>query len=236
MSWARVCAPMTLLAGLCAGQPAFDVTSVRQSPLGVGEGSGRARVTVLPNGVTFANASLNYCIQWAYQVRFYQVTGPDWTSAERYEISGRREQPVSIEQLRDFVRGMLGQRFRLDLHHESRLRPVYALTAPKDAMGLPNSTRPASMRVVDGSFVFTHVTMGDLAEHLSDLAALDRPVVDRTGVAGIFDVTLRQATAATREEPGPIFQALGELGLELKAQKAPLDMIVIDHAERPGAN
>jgi uncharacterized protein (TIGR03435 family) len=232
----RVWAWIALVAGVCAGQPSFDVASVKPSPLRMGEGSGRMRLTVRPTGVTFENATLSDCIQWAYKVRFYQIAGPDWISSERYDIAAGMEHALNVEQLRDFLRGMLAQRFRLDFHHESRVRPVYALTVRKNAVSLPPSTQPASMRAVNGSFVFTHVTMGDLAEHLSELAALDRPVVDRTGVAGIFDVTLRQATAATRDDPGPIFTALGELGLELKAEKAPLDTMAIDHAERPGTN
>ena len=122
------------------------------------------------------------------------------------------------------------------VHRASRVQPVYELVARKGGVNLRESTEPQGMGVVNGSFVFRHVTMKELAERLSDLAALDRVVLDATRIAGIYDITLRDGTHATRDQPEPIFDALGELGLELKTGKAPIETIVIDRADRPSAN
>jgi uncharacterized protein (TIGR03435 family) len=83
--------------------------------------------------------------------------------------------------------------------------------------------------------------------------ALDRPVIDKTGIAGVFDIDLQSAVEGTRmaqsvppdgnlrpvpSEPAPsIFTAIQEqLGLKLEATKAPVEVLVIDHAEKPDAN
>ena len=234
----RVCALALLLAGGCEGQSAFDAASIKPSgiPHEAGEGSGRERQSISPGGIGFTNTTLSNSIQWAYGVKFYQVAGPEWIRTERYDIQGRTEQHATPDQLRVMMQSLLADRFHLQVHRERRLESVYELVARKDRVRLPQSNQAHGIGVTDGSFVFRHFTMEELAAILSELIALDRPTVDRTAIPGSFDITLRNGTAATRDDPSPIFMALEELGLELKAAKAPLDVIVVDHAERPDAN
>jgi len=103
---------------------------------------------------------------------------------------------------------------------------------------LPRSKpdQDSGMNVVNGSFVFHRVTLQEFAAQLSDFAAFDRPVLDRTGVEGYFDITLASAATATRNEPESMFSAVEALGLRLNPRKGPIEMLVIDHAERPSGN
>src|SRR5947209_3624516 len=68
-------------------QTEFEVVSVRPARIGVtgGEGSGRESVVITQTGVTLNHASLSFCDQWAYNVRFYQVSGPHELTRDRYD-------------------------------------------------------------------------------------------------------------------------------------------------------
>jgi len=218
----------------------FDVASVRSSQIARvgGEGSGRERVAVTPKSVNLSNASLSFCIQWAYHVKFYQVSGPDWLTRERYDVVAKTEEPSRPAQLMNMMQALLGDRFRLRIHRETRLMPIYELVAPSRSVKLPRSKpdQDSGMNVVNGSFVFHRVTLQEFAAQLSDFAAFDRPVLDRTGVEGYFDITLASAATATRNEPESMFSAVEALGLRLNPRKGPIEMLVIDHADRPSGN
>ncbi len=221
-------------------EPAFDVASIKPGAVarGGGEGSRSERVDASPTGVTFYNTSLSSCIQWAYDVRSYQVSGPDWLVQDRFDIVARNEQSATKEKLRLMVQSLLADRFHLRLHREARTLPYYALIARQNAVKLPKSgaDRDYPTQVVDGSFVFQHVTMREFAERLSRLAAIDRPVLDNTRIEGIFDITLKSAARQMLEDPTSIFVAVEKIGLELESRKGPFDVLMVDHADRPIPN
>ncbi|MBZ5668011.1 MAG: TIGR03435 family protein, partial [Acidobacteriia bacterium] len=81
--------------------PAFDVASVRPSQ---GAGSGlqgrRENIETAPGSLIMRNASLASCIQWAYDVKPYQLSGPGWLTDERYDIAAKTESPDAVDQLR----------------------------------------------------------------------------------------------------------------------------------------
>ena len=93
-------------------------------------------------------------------------------------------------------------------------------------------------RVEDGNFVFHDTSMPEFAEKLSQLRDIDRPVVDRTGIKGVFDITLTGAATAMLQPGGPsLFTLVQEqLGLKLVSAKAPIEVLVVDHAENPSVN
>lgn len=229
-AWARAQAPRAL-----------DIASIHPSRISRagGEGSGQETMDVQPERITFTNASLSYCMQWAWDVRFYQISGLD-ASGERYDITAKRDAPASVEQLRAMTRALLADRFQLRLHREMRRISVYELVAParKSELRLDRAAADETpgLGVVNGSFVFLHVTMGDFAERLSDFSGFDRPVVDRTGIDGVFDITLDGAASAMRADPDSIFGAVERLGLRLNRSKAEMPILVVDHAAKPSAN
>ena len=138
------------------------------------------------------------------------------------------------------MRSLLADRFKLVLHHEKQMRPVYALVAGKGKNRLQKAVagEPSTFRVVDGDFVFTSTTMAELADRLSDFATIDRPVLDKTGLTQPFHFKLDSAARAIRGGEGPsIFTAVSEIGLQMKPANEPVEIVVIESAEKkPSAN
>lgn len=221
---------------------AFDVASIKPSRVARagGEGSGREKLTLTPNSVMIENAGLNFCIQTAYGVKFYQVSGPDWLISERYDILAKTERPADREQLMQMLQALLTDRFNLRLRRETKNVPVYQLIATSRASKLNRSASDQEnghgMRIENGSFVFRHVTMAEFADLLSDLSSFDRPVLDKTGMDGSFDITLTSAATAMRTDPDAIYAAVESAGLKLNSAKAPLEILFVDHAEKPSPN
>lgn len=221
-------------------QLAFDVASIKPSAAARagGEASGRERVSWAPNSLTLQNAGLGFCIQWAYNVKFYQVSGPAWLTDLRFDILAKSENPATLPQLKLMLQRLLAERFQLTLHRENKTLPVYELIARKGETNLhaakPDET--SDWRISGGSFVFRHTSMQEFAARLSDLAGMDRPVVDKTGITGVFDFTLESAARRLLEDSSSIFAAVQEIGFEMVARKGPVEMLVVDHAEKPSAN
>jgi uncharacterized protein (TIGR03435 family) len=92
--------------------------------------------------------------------------------------------------------------------------------------------------VADGSFVFTNVSMTDFAKQLTEPRGIDLPVIDHTGITGVYDITLKSAAKALLGPDGPSLLTLihEQLGLKPVSARDFLDVIVVDHAEAPTAN
>jgi len=223
--------------------PAFDVASITPSATARrgGEGRGREHISWNPKGVTLDNASLTNAIEWAYQVKFYQVSAPAWASGDRYEILARCQNPASLERLRGMLQALLAGRFGLALHREAKVMAVYELRPDRGGPRLApaRAGEDTDLRVVNRRFILQAMSMGEFAGWLSDLAVVDRPVLDRTGVAGAYDFTLPAIPYPAPEgvDPAWIFTALrSELGLALRPAKAPVEILVVDRAEKPSPN
>ena len=143
------------------------------------------------------------------------------------------------------LRSLLAERFKLALHRETRPIQAYILqvakNGPKLEKGDGDSHQTNSGR---GDIVAKNASMDRFAEVLS--RQMDLPVVNRTGLEGVFNFRLQWAPETTAPEKpaeraasdrAPIFTAIQEqLGLRLHAQKVPIEVIVIDHAEKPTEN
>jgi len=203
------------------------------------------------------NTYLRWLIQWAYGIQAKQIVGgPAWLDVDRYDISGEIDgtgSPTDRE-WRVAVQKLLADRFQLAFHHEIREMPAYALTTAKGGPKLTKSDtekNPVPRFGFGGSVGQTmtgfgrDVTLKDFMGEVQRLA-LDRPIVDRTGITGAFDIDLK----FTREDPNSLgmmqlpddaapnlITALEQqLGLKLEGVKAPVDVLVIDRAEAPSAN
>jgi len=80
--------------------------------------------------------------------------------------------------------------------------------------------------------------MAEFAQQLTELRGIDLPVVDCTGIPGVYDITLKSAASALLDPQGPSLLTLiqEQLGLKLASAKDPIEVVVVDHAERPSAN
>jgi uncharacterized protein (TIGR03435 family) len=223
----------------------FDVASIKLSVGAPGEGR-RSSITHTPTSLTMRNVHLSDCIMWAYGVELYQISGGDQLGTKEYDILAKTASPAPVSQLRRMLQHLLADRFKLALHPETKPLPVYELTIAKGGPKLPRANTDSEdhhvverlPHVEDGSFVFPDSTLPEFAAKLSLLRGMDRPVVDKTGIAGFFNITLKTAAAALLQENGPsLFTLVPEqLGLKLVPAKAPIDILVIEHAENPTAN
>jgi uncharacterized protein (TIGR03435 family) len=224
----------------------FEVASVKpysasQSNRSSGGKSGNGRLTM-------SNVTLKRCIMGAYGMGPNQIVGgPAWLDSDRYEIVAKAEQPVGDAVLMTMLQSLLAERFKLAIHRETKAIPAYVLevakTGPKLERAEPGeSTTNNGRGLIDAKTI----TMSRFAEVLS--RQMDLPVVNQTGLEGIFNLKLQWTPeSANPVKPGTdgaamdawpsIFTAIQEqLGLHLRSQKAPVEVLVIDHAERPSEN
>ena len=178
---------------------------------------------------------------------YFQLSAPH-VPADPYDILAKTGGPVPPAELRLMLQDLLAQRFKLALHRETRMLPVYELVVAKDRPRLSPSDASASRspthaaeslpRIRNDSFLFSDVSMPEFAAMLMQLRGVDLPVVDHTGITGTFDIELKSAPAATRDaNTAALFDIIqDQLGLKLKSAKAPIEILVIDHAEKPSGN
>lgn len=200
--------------------------------------------------------------------------GPEWIHSERYEIDAKSDgSPTILMMQGPMMQAILEDRFKLKIHRETRQGPVYELTLGKGSPKLkplqegkctpvvigqplpklgPDQRLCRNMANIRGGVDMEGGTLSTLAGLLG--MALDRPVIDKTGITNLFEIQLvfspdnsparREASvdpgppadATTADRPG-IFQAIQEqLGLKLVPAKGPVDVLVIDHVEKPTGN
>ena len=198
--------------------------------------------------ITMRNGNLLTFIEEAYGLKEYQIKGPEWLKSERFDIVATASH-VTRNQLGLMLQTLLKERFKLEVHRESKVLPVYALVPGKNGPKIQAVKAEGDSGVWNGVGKLTakKLSMANFAESLS--GQMDRPVVDMTGLEGVFDFTLEytnqniqplfngdggEGTAAPDFGSGPsIFTALQEqLGLKLESRKAPVEVLVIDHAEK----
>jgi uncharacterized protein (TIGR03435 family) len=228
---------LTLLlffAGALCAQQRFEIASVKPSKAEPGH-SGFDFDT---GRVAGQNVSLKACIMGAYEVGPNQITGgPDWLESDRFEILAKADGPARTPALREMLRTLLGERFKLALRTESRPMQAYVLEVAKNGPRLEKSEgNGSSTENKRGDINAGNITMDRLAHVLS--RQMDLPVVNHTGLDGAFNLRLQWSPEYARNGEGTsIFAAIQEqLGLRLRSEKTPVEVLVIDHAERPAEN
>jgi len=220
----------------------FDAASVKPSKAA----GNRSSLNSDPGRITYTNVTLRDCLMAAYDAKDYQIAGPDWLHTDRFDIVATASGAPSDDATKLMLQKLLSARFQMTVHREKRELPVYALVVGKNGTKLMHeSANPgkSNMRMTGGSIVFTSVTIPELVDDMSHMrsAEMDRPVVDNTGMKGRYDFTVTlfgsqeemMAALSKGDFGSSIFTLIQEqLGLKLESQKLPLDMVVIDKAER----
>lgn len=224
--------------------PQFEAASIHSTD--PREQSGPSGCTTTAGLMRCTNVTLKRCIVGAYGVGPDRVLGgPDWLDTDRFQIAARSDQPIGDKGLMKMLQTLLADRFNLVLHRESRPGETMILEVAKDGPRLqPGGDARASWKNMHDHLEATRITMGEFAEILS--RNMNLPVVDRTGLPGAYNFTLRwnpdnadalerdEAAAALRLEMSTVIAR--QLGLALKSRKMPIEMLMIDHAEKPKEN
>ena len=232
----------------------FEVASLKPAT-GPGRGGG-IRPAAGGQRYEATNCSIKTMIMVAYRVKAEQIVGgPAWLDTDRFDMEAKADKPSSADELHVMLMNMLADRLQLKFHHEKKDMPMYALTVDKGGPKLtPHEAANAGDPWIDlAQEKFLHLKMKATSAPIDYFAfrlsqLMDRPVVDLTNLHGGYDFTLEYTRELppgfpdggkiNGEEPdtsGPtVFAAVKQqLGPELKAQKGPVEVIVIDRAEKP---
>ena len=268
----------------------FEVASIRPAaPQAMGRLQGSADGgpgTTDPGRIRFIDMPLRVLIMRAYGVQSFQVSGPSWMDSQRFDVVAKVPEGATREDARIMLQNLLADRFKLKLHKGSKEAAIYELVVAKGGIKIKEAVQTAApaegaggpARDKDGFLRMPHGQLGIQATlngrmrmrgdavtvaRLTDMlgVALGRPVVDKTGLTGTYDITLdfspeglgpgpkgpapgaggSNPAEAPRDsnDSGPsIFTALQEqLGLKLESHKGPVDLLIVDSvAKLPTGN
>jgi uncharacterized protein (TIGR03435 family) len=246
----------TFLLGIalsCLGADAlrFDVASIHPHA----PDDPRFRVRMPTNGRFTATGSVaKLLVMIAYDVQETQIVGgPGWFATQKWDIEAKRDDrdPHSSEDTLRMLQNLLADRFAMQIHRETAPLQAYILTVAKGgpkfkASGPEGAT---NFRIAGNSIQLERAGLARLTQLLS--GALGRPVVDRTGLDGVYNLSLQwddapvpeggvlgvDAPAAPGTQHGSIFTSIqDQLGLRLDSERTPVEVIVVDRLERPSAN
>jgi uncharacterized protein (TIGR03435 family) len=264
----RALCVLVLAAPLLAqAPPEFEVASLKPSQAAARGFS----IIPEPGGKLNArNITVKRLIAVAYSVTDFQIVSDvPWLESARYDMEARASNPAALPQLRLMLRSLLGERFKMQIHRDTREMKVYNLTVVKPGSlgaglvempngdcaaestqqpGLKNGTPCGVVNMGAGRITGLRGRMSQVADRLS--ALLGTTVLDKTGLTGLYNVNLTWAPDPETEftltgdrplapnEPGPtVFAALQEqFGLKLTAGKGPVEVIVVDSAEKAVGN
>lgn len=265
--------------------PAYEVASIKSNK----SGDNKTRMGYSPDGFNATESNLQMLIMEAYGVNPHEISGaPDWLKSERFDIEAKIDSSTANElrklngderraERQRMLQALLADRFKLMAHRETKELPVYVLVVakggPKFHEAKPGDTYPNGMRLPDGHGGAGLMFMGrgeltaqglPLAPLVRELSLqLGRTVIDKTGLTGNYDFSLKWTSDVTvgafgealapretegsppgtggtsePESSGPsIFTAIqDQLGLKLQSEKGPVEILVIDHVEKPSAN
>jgi uncharacterized protein (TIGR03435 family) len=277
---------MTMAATMFAQAPlSFEVATIKPAPAIIAGQNQKVTAGVHVDRNQFQSNSLTLrdYMGIAYQLRIYQVEGPEWISTDRFDINAKIPsldgRTMQNEDLQSMMKALIEERFEVKAHKVKRDFPIYALVQLKDGI----KAKPSAQDAIDANGVTvggtggaqgsvislgrgSTMTMGGnrlavtkastltLAELLARFT--DRPVLDQTGLTDTYDfemtmtqedfqaMQIRSAIAAGVTLPpqalkllevasgDSMHEALAKLGLKLEAKKAPMDVMIVDSANK----
>jgi uncharacterized protein (TIGR03435 family) len=254
VSRAQAAAPTALPPMPADADPAFEVATIKSSDTSSPHGT---FFTTRGRHVIAYNISLEGLITFAYGVHAKQIVdGPSSLLNTHFDIDGIPDvvgRP-NHNQSRLLYQKLLASRFKLAFHYDHRELAAYAIDVAKEGQKLTPTTRqPGDMM----TFTYTNqviltvrnASMADFAKGMQE-TFMDKPVVDQTGLKDRYDFDLKwtpdemqsnvQVPAQSRDDanaPPGLYTAIHEqLGLRIVPTKAPVEVLVIDHLEKPSEN
>ena len=209
----------------------FEVASVKHVETPVG--GYRSSMNLDPGRLTCTNVSLRKLLVNAYGIKDYQLIGPDWMNTELYDIVGTLPSGATGAEVMPMIQTLLAERFHVAFHRESRELPVYALVVGKNGTKLqPVEFSRGGTSYTPGRFTATSIPMDKFVDFLS--RQVEHPVLDQTGLKGVFTFTLEWSTDESNPETGAglVTAMQQQIGLKLDARKAPVEVLVVDRADK----
>jgi uncharacterized protein (TIGR03435 family) len=238
--------------------PQFEVATIKPSaPIT----DGRVRIAMGgdPGRINYQGLPIKMILARAFDIKDYQISGPDWLDSERFDVMAKIPEGVSREQVPAMLQALLAERFKMTFHRDKKEMGIYALIVAKGGVkmkALEESAEGVGQMQMMGRGHFTSkLTLAGLADFLSRW--VDRPVLDMTDTKANYDIKLDwtpepgqggmkgvggpqgpprggEEGGSNPDTAGPsLFTAVQEqLGLKLESRKAPVDLLVIDHIEK----
>jgi uncharacterized protein (TIGR03435 family) len=253
--WLLTAAWITLTTSIALAQATppttfkFDVASIRPS-----KADEHARSHIISSAhdgrFTVINVPLKMLLQFAFDVPESQILDAPTFASEKFDIEGRSDPAIDDQlskldsdqaklQKRLMIQALFAERFKLISHTETRPLPIFNLVVLRNGPRLLQAKSSGkTYNTRRGMIDDQGVTLSVFAEELA--LQVGRPVVDKTAIDGRYDITLKW-TPEDRPDPSEpavsIFTALEEqLGLKLESTKGPVQILVIDHLEKPSNN
>jgi uncharacterized protein (TIGR03435 family) len=257
-AFAQTASPAPALAPAAQKLPAYEVVTIKPHQAGLDNGMSASSTA---DGFSASGMTFPVLLQNAFSLKTRdQIVGlPSWATSDSFDIAAKMdaETAASLQKLpkeerrrarQQMMQALLADRFGLKVHHESRELPVYNLIVAKSGIKMKISTSESSGSSMSNSnYTAQGSTVEGIAFTLSSIVG--RQVIDKTGLADKYDFKLTwtpdemrapsdASAAATAADSAPsIFSAIEEqLGLKLVSAKGPIDVVVVDHVERPSEN
>jgi uncharacterized protein (TIGR03435 family) len=228
--------------------PEFEVASIKPNKT-----NERMYYGMRNASLTVRNMTVMGLIQIAYGKRDFQISGgPAWIGLECFDIEAKAERPQRATH--DMLKSLLASRFHLTLHRETKETSVYSLVVARGGLKMNLSAdqsepeKGGPKELGPGRLVSEGIPMYVIVNLFSNM--LGRAVINHTGLTGKYDVNLQPVPESLKLQSDlaePLSQAdvlnlalidavEKQLGLKIESSKAPEEVLVIDHIERPSAN
>ena len=239
------CAAISVAAQ--AQQPSFAVATIRPSSGSIQfEHDGKTETS--PGTLRMRDVTVHTCIKWAYGAQDSQISGPAWLDSDHFDITAKADAPATDEQMKQMLQMLLADRFKLNFHHQNKELKAFVLTVAKAGAKLSPAAAPDAKPFRQNSAngtVAKSMSIHEFGDFIS--GPLQMPVVDETGLTGKYDFAIdftpylpdsSKNMDGTKPDTTSILMAAlqDELGLKLEARKTQVDVMVIDHVEKPSAN
>jgi bla regulator protein BlaR1 len=245
-----------------AGVPEFEVATIKPNKAG----GNRRSFMYNETGMSMEGVPVQMMLQDTFDITEDRILGvPNWVKTDLFDVEAKvsttdapKLDHLTMEQRRFMLQSLLAERFNLKYHHETKELPVYTLVIAKGGLKLKQNPaggehEQSGIRMSGrGDFEGMNANMLVLCHVLSEQPELSHTIIDKTGLTGSFDFHLQWTPeiagpsgpdANSAGAPAPdsnkpsLFTALQEqLGLKLEPQKGPVDVIVIDHIDKPSAD
>lgn len=241
-------------------QTTFEVASITKSTADIIPGmpseGGYPILGVTPSRLEIRNYTLTKWIAYAYDVPEFQISGPDWISREKYDLSAKLPQGSTKREAPAMLQSLLKERLELRIHRQARKMSGYALVIGKGgarvkptlSFGVGSdfesspllSTNPERVE-----YVYKKCTISHFAQLLSQ--TIREPVVDETDLAGAFDIPFHLLLRDLLPKANPIdggddglgpsiVDSVNGVGLKLERKGVTVETIMVDNISRPTAN